>query len=378
MKIAYVMASHVPSKNANSVHVMKMCQSMAKLGHDVTLFSIFVNGISESGVSDVYSYYGVDKCFNIESIKFSKQTKFTPYLFAVKAISKVIKLKPDLVYLRGVTSAFVLMLRSGIPFVLESHSPVLRSRKKLNVFMMRKLLMAKQFLRLVVITNVLKEFYLKDASFPKDKIPVVLADGADQVPDWLSVDRIRNGNGCLQIGYFGHLYKGRGIDIIIETARQMSHCDFHIVGGKEKDIEYWQKEAEDVKNLMFHGYITPGEVYKYRNSCDILLAPYQEKVYVAGGHYQESSAYMSPLKVFEYMASKKAIICSDMPVLREVLNDENAILVKADDTDIWVEAIARLEDETLRQKLSNEAYADFMERYTWDTRAELAVKGLFV
>ncbi|MCD8568755.1 MAG: glycosyltransferase [Geovibrio sp.] len=83
---------------------------------------------------------------------------------------------------------------------------------------------------------------------------------------------------------------------------------------------------------------------------------------------------MSPLKIFEYMASKKPIICSDLPVLREVLNENNSILVQCDSTGEWVEAISRLKDEQLRGKLAAKAYDDFSEHYTWLKRAESVLK----
>ena len=42
------------------------------------------------------------------------------------------------------------------------------------------------------------------------------------------------------------------------------------------------------------------------------------------------SGYTSPLKLFEYMSHKKAIIASDLPVLKEVLNNKNSVLVEHD------------------------------------------------
>jgi glycosyltransferase involved in cell wall biosynthesis len=78
---------------------------------------------------------------------------------------------------------------------------------------------------------------------------------------------------------------------------------------------------------------------------------------------------MSPLKVFEYMSSGKAIVCADFPVLREVLSDDNAILVNPEDRDGWVSAIERLKDRNLREQLGQQAYQDFLEHYTWKKRA---------
>ena len=81
---------------------------------------------------------------------------------------------------------------------------------------------------------------------------------------------------------------------------------------------------------------------------------------------------MSPLKIFEYMASAKAILCSDLPVLREVLEHErNALLLSPDQTAPWVAALRRLRaDPAYAQALGMRAYEDFEMHYTWKQRAK--------
>ena len=80
---------------------------------------------------------------------------------------------------------------------------------------------------------------------------------------------------------------------------------------------------------------------------------------------------MSPLKVFSYMAAGKPILCSDLPVLREVIEDgRNGILVPPDDPDAWAIALQRLlGDPALREKLGSTARADFLAHHTWSQRA---------
>ena len=90
---------------------------------------------------------------------------------------------------------------------------------------------------------------------------------------------------------------------------------------------------------------------------------------------------MSPIKVFEYMASRKPILCSDLPVLREVLRDEeNALLLPPREPEAWAAALVRLKsDNALADRLALAAVHDFREHYTWQGRArrilEFAAKG---
>ena len=64
MKIAYLSGSKIPSRTANSIHVVKMCQAFARNGHDVVLMAPRRKGV-ESDVQDVFSFYGVENCFKI-------------------------------------------------------------------------------------------------------------------------------------------------------------------------------------------------------------------------------------------------------------------------------------------------------------------------
>ena len=106
-----------------------------------------------------------------------------------------------------------------------------------------------------------------------------------------------------------------------------------------------------------------------RLGMDVLLAPYQEDTRVPGG--LNTARWMSPIKIFEYMASRKPILCSDLPVLREVLcHEENALLLPPREPQAWASALARLNsDAALAERLAETALRNFEERHTWQERA---------
>lgn len=111
---------------------------------------------------------------------------------------------------------------------------------------------------------------------------------------------------------------------------------------------------------------------------DILLLPALNKVMPFKGNSDKDniSEFMSPLKMFEYMASGKPIISSDLAALREVLrHKESAILCDPDNLDEWIEAIKLLmEDENLRKKLGENARKESVDKYTWLIRAKKVLK----
>jgi glycosyltransferase involved in cell wall biosynthesis len=76
------------------------------------------------------------------------------------------------------------------------------------------------------------------------------------------------------------------------------------------------------------------------------------------------------LKLFEYMASGRPIVASDLPSIREVLTDDhNALLVEPGNPQALTAAIRRLKaDPGLGERLTRQALDD-VRQYTWERRA---------
>lgn len=360
MKIVYVATSIVPSRTANSVHVMKMCAALGRAGHDVTL-AIPMRRERLEGVSDVFAYYGVTTRFAIRLLPWMRPPG-RGILYAWRAAKLVGTLSAELLYSRSVHACYF-AARRGIPTIFESHAPV-SDFDGLGTWMFRRLIAAPSFRHLVVISDALKDHY--QFIYPElDGRVRVVPDAADEIalkaPAPVS-------DGRLTVGYVGHLYPGRGIDQIVALAERCSWADFRIVGGAPQDVEHWRARCRHLTNVIFHGFRPPAEVQNYIHDFHVVLAPYQRNVRVYGGHH-ETSRWMSPLKIFEYMAARKPMIVSDLPVLREVLNENNSVLVDPENLEAWVRALESLRNEERRERIAAQAYADFLASFTWDKRA---------
>lgn len=360
--------SIIPSKTANSIHVMKMCQAFGDNGHEVVLLAPDLKEEGEKNITDVYSYYGVKETFRIRKFKsFGFRGQSILQLFYIFNILS--KESPDLVYGRFAAGCAVASLMR-YKTILEIHSPIWETGiiNRLSFWVLSQNL--KYFKKIILISDGLKDAYNNKNIIDMKKIKVA-HDAADCVADFSKKAKLKGVNTNLEIGYIGHLYKGRGIDLIIDMADQLPQHNFHVVGGMSRDVEYWRSvlKIRDVKNVYFYGYVPPAETVKYRNSFDILLAPYAKSVSVYGSN-KSTSSYMSPLKIFEYMAHRKPIIVSDLPVLREVFSDSSAIFASPEDLSSWVSSVSRLECAGLRARISENAYNRFIENYTWNIRAE--------
>ncbi|MDI6448180.1 glycosyltransferase [Anaerobaca lacustris] len=368
MRIVYLSASSIPSRSANSIHVMRMCEALGKNGHETTLVG---KQYDSRLTEDVYGYYGVERAFELALIP-CRRIKGVGVFVLPKLYLRLRQYDPKevLIYARDVYGASV-AIRMGFQVIYEAHGlPYNRLIRGLEASLFRH----ARLLRLVVISEALKALYVSRFDIA-DKI--VVCHDAASVPSWSS-----NGDlpwpasrDTLQIGYTGHLHPGRGIDIIIECGKRLPQYDFHVIGGDDKDILHWRQQAS--ANLYFHGFVEPGLISSVCRHCDVLMMPYQTNLALPYTQ-ANTSGWMSPMKLFEYMASRRAIIASDLPVLREVLDERMAILVPPEDTDRWAEAIKRCEDGQFRDNLAQNAYEAFLKDYTWEKRAQKALEGIGV
>lgn len=361
MRIYYLSASTVPSKAANSIHVMKMCSALGSAGNSVTLFC---RG-SES--ENVYASYGVKENFDIEWINPRMGRSFGNVIYSVGLWKKLRTMRrPDLFYGRNALALW-LVRGWGVPLTYEVHAvPETHHRAVLE----SSLILSRYFHRLVPISEALAREYMSRYSQLTEGNVCIAHDGADTFPEeWRNISLGRPRDKTLKVGYTGHLYKGKGVELIAAIAKKMSDVEFHVVGGTPELVAEWRSRAS-LENLIFHGFTDPCNVPAYLKSFDILLAPYQSVVSVHGNR-GDVSKWMSPLKLFEYMASGKPIIASRLPVIEEVLSDhKTALLCRVDDVEEWCAAIRYLQSSLpLRKSLATNAMQHFTENFTWEKRA---------
>jgi glycosyltransferase involved in cell wall biosynthesis len=175
----------------------------------------------------------------------------------------------------------------------------------------------------------------------------------------------------------GHLYAGRGADLFLALAKEIPQAHFVWVGGRLEDVETWKGRArtENISNVTFTGFIPNQDLPLYQSAADILLMPYSRSIMGSSGT-ADSASVASPMKMFEYMAAGRAIVTADLTVIREVLNEKNAVFCEPDDLEDWKFGIGKLlNDEPRRVALGKQARQD-VEGYTWSARAERIMRGL--
>ena len=319
MKICYLANSAIPSSNASSIQIVKMCENFSKLNHEVLLIT--------TNVSDkkIFDFYNVSSKFKIKKLKKFKTFPlgFKYYLFSIKSIIESFKFKPDIYITRNFFTSFLLTILRKKNILELHHGIEIESRIVRFILKISNFLNFKYVVKLVAITHNVKNYYKKKFKIEEKKMVVS--------PSGTSINKVlinnsQKNNKRLNIGYFGSLYKSRGVDIILKLSKIDKENNYFIFGNLKQYKNIKIKNYNH--NLYLKDYLPYKAIPENISKMDILLMPYQEKI-AAAGDVGNIIDYTSPLKLFDYMACGKIIISSNVKVLKEIVKEKkNAIFVR--------------------------------------------------
>ena len=376
-KVIYISSSIFPGVEANAIHTRHMCAAYSTLSTEVYLFC----GIDFRKRRAAREDFLLDVPLHIRSIYLFGRRGKEPLIALLALVSVLVsghwRSKEAVFHSRNLIAAFLLRPFLGKQLVYEAHTIERRLRGKLQQSIFKDRNVKKVF-----ISQKMLEIASKRITIHGEY--KVLHDAAPEYPAPVTKGRDRNKGpsttGSLEddfvVGYIGSLHPGRGVEHIIQIAKRLPKMAFHIYGGTPVQIEALLKNNIP-DNMRLFGYLAHHKVRATMADFDCLLMPYQETVStgVAG---EDTSRWMSPLKMFEYMSTGLPIISSDMPVLREVLSDNiNAILCNSKDVTSWADAILSVrQDPSLARQIGERAFRDYRDKFTWNIRAK-NVLGLF-
>jgi glycosyltransferase involved in cell wall biosynthesis len=165
------------------------------------------------------------------------------------------------------------------------------------------------------------------------------------------------------VGYCGHLYRGRGIEELLACAAGRSDLLFIFAGGNPADVERYRVEAKNnnLANVLFTGFVPNRDIPKWLYASDILVMPYTRGT--------RSAEFMSPMKMFEYMAAGRPIVAPRFESTCEVLEHErNAVLIPESSTRDLMKGIDRALSDPRSFDYARQAKLD-VRKYSWQNRA---------
>jgi glycosyltransferase involved in cell wall biosynthesis len=373
MKIAVITNSRIPSLTANSIQAMKMCQALAYLRHEIRVLA--PREVAPATWEQLASHYGLSTSFDIEWLPSFPALK--RYDFTIYSILAARKFKAEMVYTWLLNPA-VVALWLGWPVVLEMHAGV---TGRLGPWLMRRFWRSSTPKRMLVTTLPLRHSIEKvvGSRFPEDAVQIA-PNGVDpsQYESLPGASEARHRLGLEDkptVGFTGHIYPGRGADLLFELARRMPDIHFLWVGGTPDEVAHWRDRLADAgaANVTMTGFVENSRLPLYQAAADVLLMPYGRSISASSG--QDIAEVINPMKMFDYMAAGRAIVSADLPVIHEVLNVKNALFCEPGNADAWELTLrALLNDEPRRLALGAQARED-VAGYTWNARAERALEG---
>lgn len=365
MKIAYISTAEVPSNKANSLQVMKVCQALVQLGHSVQLY---LPGGQPVAWDFVAESYGLTERFPVTRLP--SRPLFRRMDFTLASLAHAHREKVDLVYTRMVWTALFARM-TGFLTVLELHD---QPGGRFGSMVYRWFLRLNKPKLIVYITTALKQLVDQNSGIVAIPAQAMIApDGVDldRYQDLPQPEQARNALGLpdeFTAVYSGAFYPGRGLEIMEPLAQAFPQVQFLWIGGNDEQVNTWAARLAEngIRNVTLTGHVANNRIPLYQAAADVLLLPYGHKFEGSGGG--NIASVSSPLKLFEYMASGRAVLASDLPVLREVLNEEVAVFYPPEDFSALCKCFAGLIADGSKRKRLGEAARMAAQAYDWRTR----------
>ena len=366
----FVMHLRMPTEKAHGLQIGNTMNALAMAGEHVELW---VPKRTNTISGDIFSYYGLSARFPVRYFLVPEALLLTKFIgrfaFGLDALFFLIALlvartdTESIYYTRSPEVAWLLK-KKGARVYYEAHLWV-NSKEKLFRYLLhgvdgiiansegtKSVFEKNGFLHTTVVRN--------GASLEKFAVDMSKHDARKSLE--LPLEK-------MLIMYVGSFARWKGVATLYRAwaniRAQFPNALLVLVGGEAGELirfEECRDVGRDAQTLVLP-HQRASLIPAYLASADLLILP-NEPI------SEESIRFTSPIKLFEYMASGRPIVVSDMPSMREVLDDSTATFFKAGDhrhlTEVLTALLCNPSDANVRamkaQKLSKE--------YSWEKRAE--------
>ncbi len=398
MKLLYIANIRLPTEKAHGLQIVQNCEAFADAGVDVTLWAARrINTPELRAVRDVWAHYGVKRNFSLRRLPCLDLIPLVPdrvdrlaqllfliqlWTFTLAALIGGLFTTADVIYSRDEFVLFALsLIKPKHRLAYEAHTLAQgRGSRAMQRRVVRRV--GHVFALTRKLADDLGETCFASLGADAQRIHVahdgIRGERFAHVPDQAEARRqIGWPLDAFIVGYVGRLQTmamDKGVGVLVEALAQVQNCSLALVGGPDAKAEEfrrrWLELGQDEARFLYAGQVAPDRVPLYLSAFDVCAMPFPWTTHFA--------YYASPIKLFEYMASHRALVASNLPSIAEVVTDgDSALLVPSSDVDAFAAAIRRLRDDSaLRQGLAVNAYALVMERYTWEARARTILKAL--
>jgi glycosyltransferase involved in cell wall biosynthesis len=283
----------------------------------------------------------------------------------------------DLVYERFAAFQYMghsIKKKKNIPWILETNAilSIESSIERKSTALPSKLQKYEKFAYqncdvLVCITDELRELIIKKFNIDPDKI--IISPNAVNIDEFSSENHEPlKFNDLFNIGFVGSLWQWQRLDFLFDTVKELQDQGYEIsltIVGDGQCADEWKNYAKviNIKNVKFVGKVRREDVPRYIRGFDVCYS---------GQFSMELGSYLSPIKMYEYMAMGKPILATSYgETKRLVIDGENGYLFKENDKETLREAIKKLYlDDVLRKSMGDKSKNIAFDNHSWEIRVK--------
>jgi glycosyltransferase involved in cell wall biosynthesis len=358
-------------------HALELAEQWTRMGHQVTILRPRLRRAEEPTPVPVVEIPIIDLPIVRPLIVYA-------LLFAAGVLRSV-RGRPDVVYSREMFAPTPLLLARlfGCPVLLEvngdsyRHRSAFEPRWRLALLRWIQRVNFKMCDRVIAVTEGLREALLTRFALPPEKV-VVIENGTN-------IERLKplDPAACRRrlglpeqsryVGFAGTFFRYQGVQTLIEAAplilEKRPEARFLIVGDGEMRKE-WEARVRRLgieAVFDFPGQIPYDAIPYYLGAMDLCVAP-----------FTADRGEGSPLKLFDYMASGRPVIVSEIPAVKSLIERSRALApVPPDDPNALAQAVLRiLGDEKERRRLGEEGRAFVVREQSWEAVARRVLDAI--
>ena len=381
MRILYITLENMSLHKGSVVHVKEIVSGLRRLGHHVGLVA---SSLNKSEKADRFYNLNAPTFFLLKLFRFKKQPYIISSIFLFIYLLRTLS-RYDIIYARDyhtVIAAYFprVLFKKKLVFEINgiaNEEQKLKSRSFLNgilVFLIQKAekIAGRCSDRIVSVTPQIVSYLMTNFCCPFNKVEVIgnAADTKKFKPindeSLLREQKERRGieKEEVVIAFVGNLARWQGVSILVESAigllSQGQKMKLLLVGDGplKKDLMRKVLESEFEKEFIFTGMLDYEDIPFFINLADICVAPFIFKRNQVTG--------VSPLKVFEYMACGKPVVCSRIEGLEFVETEGVGYLVEPEDIkDLQEKLLDLIRDPEKRIAMGREGLHLVREKFDW-------------
>jgi glycosyltransferase involved in cell wall biosynthesis len=368
MKLIYLSHWRFPSEKTLTPFVLQTCAHFARLGWEVELW-VPRRHNNYKPEDDVFELYNISPRFVIRKLACIDTMSFLGTFgfllmvltFNISAYLKLHRERTAVIYAPDIRDVILPLLR-GMPVFVEIHDFYISSLDFINRFVFKRVTG-------LIVTNSHKLRHIALHYLVSSERMLRQPNAVDVKVFDISVTQAeaRKRLGLPSTGkialYTGHLFAWKGVHTLADAAAFLpDDISVLFVGGTPEDRASFQDyiNRKKLPRISFVPHQTPDKIPLYQKTADVLVLPNTAKD-------EASRVETSPVKLFEYLASGKPIVVSDIPSIRDIVSEREVFFAQPDDGESFAHVIVEaLSGDTGRSR----AARSLAENNSWEERAK--------